>query len=313
MDVTVVVCTYNRCESLLKTLESLASSRVPEPTTWEVLVVDNNSSDQTAETVKGFCERYPNRFRYHFEARPGKSYAMNAGIQESRGSILALVDDDATVAPSWLERILAPFSDPVWSAAGGPVMLQWSCPRPRWLPSDRFALAPLAGFDPGREAGEIQELFGTNMVCRRSLFEKYGGFRTDLGPSANPKTPRVNDDSEFIRRILNGGERIFYEPSAVVFHPVPANRVQKAHFLAWWFDKGRADVIMLGVPPDAKWLLCGIPMRFFRRLINWTVRWMTAIGPAKRFSNRLKVQWLAGMIFECFQSNSAALPKERMA
>ena len=129
MDISVIVCAYNRCESLAKTLDSIAKSILPGNTAWEVLVVDNNSTDQTAEVIKDFCCRYPLHFRYLFEPTQGKSYALNAGILESRGAILAFTDDDITVESTWFQRLTAPLRDSTWSGSGGPVILQWSCPR----------------------------------------------------------------------------------------------------------------------------------------------------------------------------------------
>jgi glycosyltransferase involved in cell wall biosynthesis len=305
VDITVILCTHNRSEYLAKALDSIAKSILPQSTTWEVLVVDNNSSDQTAETVKDFRRRYPNRFRYLFEPQPGKSHALNAAIRESQGAVLAFVDDDITVEPTWLERLAAPLRDSSWSGSGGPVILEWSSPKPRWLPVDGMD-APLVGFNPDRQAGGISEaFFGGNMAFRRPIFERYGVFRTDLGPSPNRETPRANEDTEFVRRVIAGGERLFYEPSAVVFHPVPVSRLRKEYFLDWWFDKGRGDILMLGIPPEVKWTIGGVPLSFVRRIIRWTAQWMITLEPSKRFSNRLKVQVLLGMIFQCRGSSKA--------
>jgi cellulose synthase/poly-beta-1,6-N-acetylglucosamine synthase-like glycosyltransferase len=242
----------------------------------------------------------------YFEPRQGKSYALNAGILESGGATVAFTDDDTTMEPTWLQRLTAPLSDPTWSGSGGAVILQWRCARPEWLKMDITA-ARLVGFNSDRQAGEIQEpLFGGNMAFRRTVFEKHGGFRTDLGPSPNRKTPRANEDTEFARRVLAAGERMYYEPSAVIFHPVPTSRLRKAYFLEWWFDKGRADMRMLGVPPEATWFVDGVPLRFVRMLIHWTARSSVAVEPSKRFSNRLKVQWLLGMITESHRRSRKA-------
>ena len=105
MRVSVILCTYNRCESLRTALQSVAACRFPESTPWEVLVVDNNSKDQTPAVVEEFVQQYPGRFRYLFEPQPGKSHALNSGIQEARGDILAFMDDDVTVDPGWLQTL----------------------------------------------------------------------------------------------------------------------------------------------------------------------------------------------------------------
>jgi glucosyl-dolichyl phosphate glucuronosyltransferase len=90
MHITVILCTYNRSQFLKKALESIAASELPDTREWEVLVVDNNSSDQTREVVGSFSRRYPGRFRYLFESHPGKLSGPNAGIGEARGDVLLL-------------------------------------------------------------------------------------------------------------------------------------------------------------------------------------------------------------------------------
>jgi len=107
MKISVIVCTYNRCQSLAKALESVAQSQLPENVRWEVLVVDNNSKDGTRAVVDDFSRRYPGRFRYAFEERQGKSFALNTGIELVAGDINAFVDDDVVVEPSWLARLTA--------------------------------------------------------------------------------------------------------------------------------------------------------------------------------------------------------------
>ena len=87
MNITVILCTYNRCRTLEKALTSVAASALPLSIEWEVLVVDNNSRDQTRDVVEDFCTRYPGRFRYLFEPHQGKSYALNTGIREARGDV----------------------------------------------------------------------------------------------------------------------------------------------------------------------------------------------------------------------------------
>ncbi len=104
MNITVILCTYNRAETLSKALQSVAFSELPKSLEWEVLVVDNNSRDQTHDVVEGFCRQYPGRFRYLFEPQQGKSHALNSGIREARGDVLAFMDDDVTVEPAWWQN-----------------------------------------------------------------------------------------------------------------------------------------------------------------------------------------------------------------
>ena len=202
MMTTVIVCTYNRCKMLEKALDSLVASALPTSFEWEVVVVDNNSSDQTRDVVEGFSQRYPGRFRYVFEPRQGVSYARNAGVRESRGDVLAFMDDDVTVGREWLRNITASLHRGDCAGAGGRIVPVWKSPPPRWLPIERpHALAPFVEFDFGSEPGPLNvPPFGANMAFRKEVFEKYGGFRTDLGRCAGSLLS--NEDTEFGNRLL---------------------------------------------------------------------------------------------------------------
>jgi len=300
MRISVILCTYNRSQSLRRALESAAALVLAPLVEWEVLVVDNNSSDHTQEVVQEFCSGYPGRFRYIFEPQQGKSYALNAGIREARGQVLAFMDDDVTVDPNWLQNLTAGLHYGDWAGAGGRIITEWTCPPPRWLsPDSRYAAGPLVAFNPQPEPGQLDEPpIGTNMAFRREMFEKYGCFRADLGPC--PGSEIRGEDTEFGARLLRGGERLRYEPSALVYHPVQENRLNKVYFLAWWFDKARSEIRVCGIEPGTKYFVAGIPLYLFRRLAVWTFRWMLTIDPVRRFSNKLSAWTNAGEILECF-------------
>ena len=303
MGISVILCTYNRCQSLTKALGSVALSTLPESIDWEVLVVDNNSRDQTLDVVEDFCRRYPGRFRYLFEPRQGKSYALNTGIREARGDVLAFMDDDVIVDPTWLQNLTASLCTGEWAGAGGRILPQWPCAPPYWLPQKEwYGMAPLVMFDLGLEPGPLTDApFGTNMAFHRRMFEKYGTFRTDLGP--RPNSEMRNEDTEFGSRLMAAGERLKYEPTAIVHHSLPQNRLRREFFLAWWFDKGRAAVREGGVAADRKWFVSGIPLYLFRGLAVGTLRWMVTLDRSRRFSCRLAVWLLAGSIVESYRQS----------
>jgi glucosyl-dolichyl phosphate glucuronosyltransferase len=304
--ITVVLCTYNRCASLAKALQSLSASILSETVEWEVLVVDNNSSDQTREVVEGFRHLHPHRFRYLFEPQQGKSYALNAGIREACGDVLAFVDDDVTVESTWLWNLTAGLYSGEWAGAGGRILPKWPCEPPSWLPEKEwYGMAPLVMFDLGLEAGPLTAPpFGTNMAFRRRMFEKYGNFRPDLGP--RPNSEIRNEDTEFGSRLMAAGERLKYEPTAVVHHSVPEKRLRRGYFLRWWFDKGRADRRQTGVVADTKWLIGGVPLYLLRKIAVGTLRWMVSREPSRRFTYRLTVWLFAGKIVESYQQARGA-------
>jgi glycosyltransferase involved in cell wall biosynthesis len=306
MKITVILCTYNRCRSLSSALESVASSAFSEAVAWEVLVVDNNSTDHTRYVIEDYCRRYPGRFRYLFEARQGKSYALNAGICASQGDVLAFMDDDVTVDPSWLQNLTAALGDGKWAGVGGRILPQHKFCPPSWLAMEgRYSLAGmLALFDLGEKEGELDRPpFGTNTAFPKRMFEQYGGFRTDMGPC--PGSQMRNEDTEFARRLMAHGHRLRYEPSAVVHHMVSSERLTKEYFLAFWFDHGRASVREWHDGPR----IWGIPRAYGRMLkiglhgLAVTPRWILTLHSKRRFFWKGFVWMRAGQIVELYRQS----------
>ena len=317
--VTVILCTYNRCGILAKALSSIAASKLPDGVGWEVLVVDNNSTDRTHETVEEFCRQYPERFRYLPEPRPGKSYALNSGIRSAQGEILAFMDDDVIVEPAWLQNLTLPLLRyNAWSGSGGRILPGETVPIPFWLSLDGpYGMGGMVAalFDLGDKPGELDRPpYGTNMAYRKAMFEKYGDFRTDLGPSPDKAVLRPNEDTEFGRRIMAAGERLRYEPSAIVYHPISEDRLTKQYFLGWLFDCGRAATRELGRRPD----ILGIPRRYLTipkivltMLTPRALQWAFASTPQRRFYHKCFVWMAAGQIQEIRrQAREADLKKD---
>ena len=231
---------------------------------------------------------------------------MNTGIRKSEGDVLAFVDDDVIVAPTWLQNLTGALHGGEWAGAGGRILPESGVSIPPWVPRDeRYGLAPLAMFDLGPDADALSEPpFGTNMAFRREMFQKHGYFRTDLGP--RPGSAIRSEDTEFGGRLLAAGERLRYEPSAVVYHALPNERLRKEYFLEWWAGKGRAEVVQLGIPAGTRWLFLGVPLFLLRRLCVWTLRWIVAANPARRFSCKIKVWKTFAAIKECHSLSRGA-------
>jgi len=300
MNIAVILCTYNRARSLAVALESVAASRMAEDSAWEVVVVDNNSSDETPNVVHGFQERFPNRFRYIFEPTPGKSHALNRALRETDAEIVAFMDDDVQVDPDWLRQLTKIFDNKEYAGSGGRILPESGFQPPVWLKVlSPYALAPIAMFDLGPDAADLHEPpFGTNMAFRRRVFAQCGDFRRDLGP--RPGSEIRSEDTEFGMRVLRAGERLWYEPSAIVHHMVPSHRVKQEYFLKWWFAKGRGDVREGIFQHEKRLSISGVPLVLFRRTLVWGVRWLVSISPSRRYDCKAKVWWLAGEIKESF-------------
>jgi glycosyltransferase involved in cell wall biosynthesis len=301
MNISVILCTYNRSESLTKALHSIAVSQMDSLALWEVLLVDNNSSDRTRQVFEEIDARYPGRFRYVFEGRPGKSYALNTGICEARGEVIAFVDDDVTVDVNWLQNLSDPLTRGDCVGVGGRVFPERDVALPSWLKlEDRYTRGPLVMFDLGPQSVPLNEPpFGTNMAFRKDIFVKYGGFRTDLGPQ--PGSEIRGEDSEFVDRLISGGEPLRYEPNAIVYHSIAPNRLKKEYFLAWWFDKARSDVRASRGSVDSRWRVAGIPVVLFRRILVWSLKWLLTVGSSRQFIPKLRMWYLAGEILESYR------------
>ena len=134
--VSVIICTHNRAESLKHTLESLSEMDVPRELEWELIVVDNKSTDTTRAVVEEFARRSPFAVRYVFEPNAGVSYARNTAVTRARGGIIAFTDDDVIVTTEWLREIAAAFRQFDCAGVGGRSIPLWGeLERPRWLGS----------------------------------------------------------------------------------------------------------------------------------------------------------------------------------
>lgn len=191
-----------------------------------------------------------------------------------------------------------------WVGTAGRTLPALAFTAPPWLPDDfdYWGSILCAYFDLGNNACELDRPpYGANMAFRKSVFKKHGGFRIDLGP--RPKRQIRNEDTELGRRLIAAGERLRYEPSAIVYHPVPQGRITKEYFYSWWFDYGRARALELTNRPDV-W---GINRDYLSMLSHLTlrlplgsVRWILSFNPQKRFRHKCGVWEMAGWIAEMY-------------
>ena len=244
LDATVLIATYNRADLLDETLASLRAMRVSPHLRWDVIVIDNNSSDNTRQVVERHIPRFPVRLQYLFEAQQGRSSALNTGIRQAEGLALAFTDDDVRVVDGWLDAATAPLvsGDKSLGYTGGPVRPIWAAEAPRWLDLGRGDLwGTIAiqnhGPDPFIYEERRKVPLGANMAVRRDVFEAIGGFRADLGRSGG-RLVLGQEVPELLMRARAAGFRGMYVPAMQVHHHVPAKRLTRAYFRRWWFGKG---------------------------------------------------------------------------
>lgn len=241
MQVTAAVCTFNRAQFLNQCLHACAEQKVEFD--YEILVVDNNSTDDTKSVVERVKQINPH-IQYVIETNQGLSYARNRALSEAKGEIVAFIDDDAIAQPGWLAGIVRPFSEPDVGCVGGKIMLDLPHEVPSWLTPGLYSF--FSQFDGGAEVKETNEVYGCNFAVRRSIALELGGFSVNLGFSGRRVLP--GEDIEFCRRLKSSGYKIMYTPHAVVVHKVDPSRIEKTWFMERTELQGRASVLTGEVP-----------------------------------------------------------------
>ena len=269
MDATVIVCTYNRAESLRDTLRALRTQKTSLSRSWEVVVVDNNSKDHTRKVVEEVQREWP-LLRYEFEQAQGLSHARNHGIAAASGEVLLFTDDDVLPEPDWLETTLAGMDKYQADACGGHIAPIWETPPPAWL-TERFygflAIRTDRTDDyPITQASQMP--FGANMAMKRTVFDRVALFDTNRGRKGNVLAS--GEDGEMFERILAVGLKAIFLGQSRVHHKVEAFRLTKRYFRRWRLQTSRNIAISKGVSGSRR--LFNIPLYLLPQFLRALVR-----------------------------------------
>jgi len=262
MKISVLICTYNRAKPLDTTLRHFFTQRFEDSYRYEVVVVDNDSADETRRVVARYEAEYPEIVRYCREPRRGQCYARNTAIAAARGEIIVFTDDDVLVDREWLNEIHREFiRDPALSLLGGRVLLAHAGLQNVSLqPSEQRQtfIYPNPGSFP----------MGANMAFRREIFARIGMFDVRLGPG---KFFPGADDADFFYRALKAGYRVLYAPNVLVYHNHDRVRLEQACRLEYGYGKGcSAYLFKHALRGDAYamkmiyWLVATLPGRWLR-------------------------------------------------
>ena len=247
MKISVAIPTHNRAEFLRQTLAGIARQDFPHDQ-FEVLVIDNNSSDHTRAVVESFCGGRPAP-RYFLETAQGLDHARNRAIAEASGEIVLLADDDILMEPDWLSAVMAPFArdaDRRIGAVGGEVVPVFPDGLPPWLEG---AHEPLRYRPDAGPLPPSQSPMGANLAIPRWVFEKHGLFHTELDRQGSRLFG--GGDGEMIRRLRTAGLEIWFAPDAKVLHQIPAARLNLDYALRHAFDSARSRVVDRAGRPGA--------------------------------------------------------------
>jgi len=272
--ITVAICTFNRAESLRLTLDSLAGMQVPDDLSWEIVIVNNNSTDHTDDVISEYVGPLP--VRREFEPRPGKSNAQNRAIDVAKGDYIVWIDDDVLVDAGWLTAYMEAFR--CWPEAavfGGRIKPRYEAPVEKWVIESEAVLGgPYAIRDfsdqvyPLSAEDEDHYPYGANWAIRAAEQRAFP-YDPELGPVANRY--RTHEEYDVIQRVLGSGATGYWIPEAMVEHCIGRNRQTLSYVAAYYENWGETLAFRNAVATAAAPFLFGIPRRIWPRLLVWWV------------------------------------------
>ncbi|MCJ7636222.1 MAG: glycosyltransferase, partial [Nitrososphaeraceae archaeon] len=207
---------------------------------YEIIVIDNGSTDNTKKEIEDLNQRYDNRISYFYDPRPGLHIGRHLGAKHARGEILLYCDDDIIASPDWVKEIYACYSKKEVGAAGGKILPKFEITPPKWL--KLFHSGYLSLLNLGDEYLEINtnEIYGCNLSIRREVLFKLGGFHPD-GMPQNLIKYRGDGESALMTSVVNAGYKTVYNPKAFVYHVIPSSRLTIDYFKQRAFNQGVSD------------------------------------------------------------------------
>lgn len=271
MWISVAICTWNRCELLGQTLEQMGKLVIPSDVEWELLVVNNNSTDATDNVITSFSGRLP--IRHLCEPKPGKSHALNLAVREARGEYILWTDDDVLVDEQWIVEYCHAFGRwPEAALFGGPIVPWFAGNPPSWLEEGLPRIgAVFAVRDFGDEPVPFAYFatpYGANCAVRTDEQRRYR-YDVNLGP--RPNSMIRGEETALIRRMLADGVKGWWVPGARVRHYIPEER-QTIRYLRAFFV-GSGECLAQTSPDTQSKRLFGKPRWLWRQAVEAEVRY----------------------------------------
>ena len=289
---SVIICTYNRDKYIYNVLKNLADNTL-SPEQYEIVLVDNNCTDNTRGECDRFVQNFPDvTLRYFVETNQGLSHARNCGIRESKGDILVYVDDDALVNKVYLQTYYDFFNQyPDIDAAGGPIIPKYETEEPAWM--SHFTKALITGYkylgDKPKEFPRNDYPGGGNAAYRASVFEKVGLFNVELGRKGDSLAGA--EEKDIFSKMVSLGMRFYYLPDAILYHLIPEKKLSKDYFDRLTYSIGKSERMRtLNIGKG----------KYVKRLLAEAVKWAASIvlcightlsGAPKRGWKLIQFRW----------------------
>ena len=315
VDISAVITTYNRSGMLATALAALLSQNAGG-VRYEVIVVDNNSTDNTRAMVEDLIAGGHSILRYVFEPKQGISHGRNAGIAAARGEIIAFTDDDVVVTDNWVATIERAFAEnPGAAFVGGKILPDWTEPPPKWLTVHHWW--PLALLDRGNERFSVDS---SNAIC---LPTANAAFRRNVLAQVGPFSAQFSgrEDHEMYLRLWQAGFEGLYEPALVVMATVQPERCLKSYHRRWNHTTGKFNSLMrlddMETPDGAiavreerqrGVMLFGVPGSIYREFVTESLGWLTDSvrrDESRKLQHENRLWYLAGYVSERYKVATA--------
>tara|TARA_R110001599_G_scaffold210020_1_gene407254 strand:+ start:333 stop:1256 length:924 start_codon:yes stop_codon:yes gene_type:complete len=233
---SIVLCTYNNADSLRKTLYQISQCKLPSGHDFELLVIDNNSPDNTREIFDGIAHSIPFSTTYLFEKRQGLSHARNTGLSSAKGEYILFTDDDAEIPENWIsdyvEALLKYTPDCVYSR----INIIWDKNKPWWF--THHYQPYFVHLDYGDNEQVVtdyhKEFYGKNFCVRKSILNEIGGFNPELGRQGDKLL--AGEETVIYRKLIDLHKKVVYIPSPMVGHRLKAREYESSNIEKLYID-----------------------------------------------------------------------------
>lgn len=263
---SILICTYNRCEILAECLESL-TRQTASTNDFEVLVINNNSPDRTQQIAESFIGKVPN-LRVVIETQQGLSYARNRAYEEAQAEWMLYLDDDALAAENLVERALWTIEHHDYKMFGGVALPWYKYPKPHWY-KDKYVATNQLPYKTVSKIHGNQFAIGCIMVIHKPTLAKYGGFDVRLGMTGDKIA--YNEEVELQKRLRADGIAIAHDPELFIQHLVAPYKLSVDWFFKSAFALGRDNVNSKNVNKSPFNLLLISLVAFFMMLVHLVI------------------------------------------
>ena len=298
---TLVICTFNRAEHLRDVLKTALNQDTGGQFRYEVLVVDNNSSDATREVVDRYLADGHSNLRYLFEERQGKSYALNSALAAVRGAYYTIVDDDFILPARWLADLFDGIRQhPDVSFLSGKVLPSWGSAPPPWLTREHWSAIAMADYGEQEFRTSLD-----NQICllactfRTDDVKRVGGYDPRLGVTGN----RIGgvEDLDILLRLWKAGKEGVYLPRVAFLHKVEPERLTKRYHRRWHRGHGRSYAIMRDPATEGRSRILDVPRYMYREALASAARTLLlslSRRQARAFTAETRLWFIVGFMAE---------------